>query len=91
MAEMIQTLSDYRSRLDAVVTAFSLFIRDLCPEAKLEISFVRYEEEDAHIWISLPSTLTEEEKEQIANRVAEKSIDFLLTEGVLVLAGVEDA
>ena len=90
MAEVIQTFSDYRSRLDAAVTAFSLFIRDLCPDARLEISFVRYEEEDAHIWISLPSTLTEEEREQIANRVAEKSLDLLLTEGVLVLAGVED-
>jgi hypothetical protein len=56
MAEMTQTFADYRSRLDAAVTAFSLFIRDLCPEARLEISFVRYEDEEAHIWISLPAT-----------------------------------
>jgi hypothetical protein len=90
MAEMIQPSSDYRSRLDAAVTAFSFFIRDLCPEARLEISLVRYEDEDAHIWISLPSTLTEEERDQIANRVAEKSVEILLTEGFLVLAGVEE-
>jgi hypothetical protein len=90
MAEMLQTFSDYRSRLDTAVTAFSLFIRDLCPEAQLEISFVRYEEEDAHIWISLPGSLTEEERERIANRVAEYSLDLLIRAGVFVLAGVED-
>ncbi|MGH7962152.1 MAG: hypothetical protein ACRERD_10060, partial [Candidatus Binatia bacterium] len=54
-------------------------------------SFVRYEDEDAHIWISLPSFLTEEEREDIANRVAEKSLDLLLTEGFLIVAGVEEA
>jgi hypothetical protein len=72
------------------VTAFSLFIRDLCPDARLEISFVRYEDEDAHIWIALPSTLTEEEREELANHIAEKSLDILLVEGFLILAGIED-
>ncbi|HJY86211.1 MAG TPA: hypothetical protein VKE24_05180 [Candidatus Acidoferrales bacterium] len=91
MAEMIQTFADYRSRLDAAVTAFSLFIRDLCPEARLEISFVRYEDEDAHIWISLPAILTAAEQEDLANRIAEKSLDLLLAEGFLILAGIEDA
>ena len=90
MAEMTQTIADHRSRLDAAVTAFSLFIRDLCPEAQLEISFVRYEDEDAHIWASLPSILSEQEQETIAYHIAEKSIDILLGEGLLILAGVEE-
>ncbi len=90
MAQTIQPHPDYRSRLDAAVTALSLFIRDLCPEAELEISFVRYEDEDAHIWISLPATLTEAKREEIANRVAEKSLDILLADGFLILAGVEE-
>jgi hypothetical protein len=86
----IQTLTNYRARLDAAVTALSLFIHDLCPEARLEISFVRYEDEDAHIWISPPSTLSAEEREELANRVAEKSLDILLEEGFLILAGVQE-
>ncbi|MBI3798713.1 MAG: hypothetical protein HY268_17325 [Deltaproteobacteria bacterium] len=90
MAQTPQIQTDYRGRLDAAVTALSLFIRDLCPNAGLEISFVRYEDEDAHIWISLPATLTEEEREELANRVAEKSLDILLAEGFLILAGVEE-
>src|SRR5439155_26968988 len=90
MARRTQTVTDYRNRLDAAVTALSLFIRDLCPEAQLEISFTRYEDVDAHIWISLPSTLTEEAQEELANRVAEKSLNLLLVEGHLILAGIEE-
>ena len=90
MAQMIQTFPDYRTRLDATVTTFSLLIRDLCPEARLEISFARYEDEDAHIWVTLPSTVPEEEREHFANRMAEKSLDILLAEGLLILAGLEE-
>ena len=90
MVQTIQTVPDYRTRLDAAVTALSLFIRDLCPEAQLEVSFVRYEDEDAHIWVLLPSTIAEEGREQVANQVAEKSLDILLTEGFLILAGLKE-
>ncbi len=90
MQRTTQTLTDYRGRLDATVTAFSLFIRDLCPEARLEISFARYEDEDAHIRVSLPSTLSEKERVDLANRIAEKSLDVLLAEGFLILAGIEE-
>ena len=91
MIGTVQTLSDYRDRLDATVTTFSLFIRQLCPEADIEVSFARFEDEDAHIWITLPPTLSAEEREELANHVAEKSIDLLLTEGFLILAGIEEA
>ncbi len=90
MEQNTQTISDYRDRLDAVVTAFSLFIRDLCPEARMEISFTRYEDEDAHIWVSLPANFTPEAREDLANHLAEKSLDILLAEGFLILAGLED-
>ena len=90
MEQNTQTLSDYRDRLDAAVTAFSLFICDLCPEARMEISFTRYEDEDAHIWVSLPANFTPEAREDLANHLAEKSLDFLLAEGFLILAGLED-
>jgi hypothetical protein len=42
MVDMIQTSRDYRTKLDKSMTAFSLFIHDLCLDARLEISFVRY-------------------------------------------------
>ena len=90
MAQTTERVFDYRERLDAAVTAFSLFIRDLCPEARLEISFARHEGEDAHIWVSFPSSLSEEEQESFANQIAEKSLDLLLATGFLILAGIEE-
>jgi len=90
MADMTQISRDYRIKLDKAVTAFSLFIHALCPDAQLEVSFVRYENEDAHIWVTLPPTLSETEREDCANRMAEKSLDILLTEDLLILAGVEN-
>ena len=90
MEQNTQTISDYRDRLDAAVTAFSLFICDLCPEARMEISFTRYEDEDAHIWVSLPADFTPEAREDLANHLAEKCLDLLLAEGFLILAGLED-
>jgi hypothetical protein len=91
MAQMLQTSPDYRHRLDAAVTALSFYIRDLCPEAQIEVSFTRYEDEDAHIWVSLPLTLSTEEHEDVANQIAEKSIDMLLAEGFLILVGLEES
>ena len=90
MAQTTSLLTEYRNRLDAAVTMFSLFIREICPEAQLEISFVHYEDEDAHIWITLPFTLSAEVREELANRIAEKSVDLLLSEGFLILAGIEE-
>lgn len=89
MADMLQTAREHRARLDKAVTAFSLFIHDLCPGARLEVSFVRYEDEDAHIWVTFPPTLSEAEREDFANHMAEKSLDILLAEDLLILAGVE--
>lgn len=89
MAQTIQEVRDYRAKLDAAVTTLSRFIHDLCAAAQLEVSFVRYEDEDAHIWVTLPPSLPWEEQEHFANRLAEKSLDILLEEGLLILAGVE--
>jgi hypothetical protein len=90
MTQPLQTVLDYRTRLDTAVTSFSRHIHDLCPDARLDISFVRYETEDAHIWIAAPATMTEDQRDRLSTQVAEKSVDILLSEGFLILAGVED-
>jgi hypothetical protein len=40
--------------------------------------------------VTLPPTLSEQEREVFANRMAEKSLDILLAEDLLILAGVEE-
>ena len=90
MTQTVQTRDDYRERLGAAVVAFSRFIRDLCPEARLDTSFFHYDTEDALIDIIPPATLTEEQREALADKVAEKGMDILLSEGFFIVAGVED-
>ena len=90
MAQALQNHGDYRTRLDVAVTAFSVFIHDLCPDAHLEISFARYEDEDAHIWVTVPSRLSPDKREALANRMAERSLDVLLEDGLCILAGVDE-
>ena len=90
MTQTVQTRDDYRERLGAAVAAFSRFIRALCPEARLDTSFFHYDTEDALIDIIPPATLTEEQRETLADKVAEKSMDILLNEGFFIAAGVED-
>ena len=90
MTQTVQTDDDYRERLGAAVTTFSRFIRALCPGARLDTSFFHYDTEDALIDIIPPETLTEEQREALADKVAEKGMDILLNEGFLIAAGVED-
>ncbi len=36
--------------LEAKLSELTALIKDLSPESRVEISFERYEDEDAHIW-----------------------------------------
>lgn len=77
-----------RLRLDAAMTALSLFIRDLCAEPRLGISLARCGDREAHIWVSLPSILGADERERLANRMAAKGLAILLAEGFLIGASI---
>lgn len=90
MTQIVQPRDDYRERLGAAVSTFSRFIRALCPEARLDTSFFHYDTEDALIDIIPPATLTEAQRDALADSVAEKSMDILLNEGFLIAASVED-
>jgi hypothetical protein len=79
---------DRRDLVDHHVTSLSLLIKERCPEAEMEISFTRYEDEDAHIWVFPPETLGEAERDRLWHEIADKSLDILLESGVLILTGV---
>lgn len=79
---------DRRALVDHLITGFSLFIKERCSEAELEISFARYEEEDGHIRVFPPDSLSETERERLREEIAEKSLDILIEDGVLILAAI---
>lgn len=57
---------DYRELLDAKLTELRLYAKELCPEAKVEISTVRYEDEDGCVYI-FPPPLCRKRKKRGSN------------------------
>lgn len=79
---------DRRALVDRYVTDLTSVIKDRCPDAELEISFTRYEDEDAHILVFPPDDFKEADRDRLSAKVAERSVNILLKTGVLILAGV---
>jgi hypothetical protein len=74
--------------LDSILTEFSLYVKELCPEASIEITKLVYEDEDAKIVVRPPVQWTVEACDALEERLAERSIDILLQTGYHILVGV---
>jgi hypothetical protein len=74
--------------LDSILTEFSLYVKELCPEASIEITKTTYEDEDANIVVRPPVQWTVEACDTLEERLAERSIDILLQTGYHILIGV---
>ena len=80
--------ADTKRSLENILTEFSLFVKELCPEASLEISTTVYEDENANIAVRPPAQWTPEQCDALEERLAERSIDILLQTGYHILVGV---
>jgi hypothetical protein len=74
--------------LDSILTELSLYVKELCPEASIEITKTVYEDEDANIVVRPPVQWTVEACDALEERLAERSIDILLQTGYHILVGV---
>jgi hypothetical protein len=74
--------------IDSVLTEFSLFVKELCPEASVEITRTIYEDEDANIFVRPPAQWTAEECDALEERLSQRSIEILLQTGYHILIGV---
>lgn len=88
MAKAARRSLDRRALVDQVLTDFSLFIKKRCPEAELEISLTRFEDEDGHILVFPPDDIAEADRDRLDAQLAKRSVHLLLKTGVLILAGV---
>ena len=75
-------------RLDHILTEFSLFVKELCPEASVEVTKTIYEDEDANILVRPPVAWTAEACDALEERLSERSVDILLQTGYHILVGV---
>jgi hypothetical protein len=74
--------------LDSILTEFSLYVQELCPEASIEITKTTYEDEDANIVVCPPVQWTVEACDDLEERLAERSVDILIQTGYHILVGV---
>ena len=76
-----------RDLLDRKLTELALLAKKLCPEAKVEVNTVRYEDEDGRVKIFPPSHLSEAALEEA---LTEKCIEILEETGLFILCAAFD-
>ena len=79
---------DRRVLVDHYLTEMSLYAKQLCPAAKVEMLTTSYEGEDGHVRVFLPAPLSDEEIAALEDKLAEKSTEILLDTGLSILVGV---
>jgi hypothetical protein len=87
----IRPESDHRRiLLDLKLTELALYAKELCPEATVETSTLQYEDEDGHLDVFPPSTLSEAEEERVELALAERAAEIFTATGLYILCAVLD-
>ena len=87
----VQARLKERDILDQKLTELALLAKRLCPEAKVEVNTVRYEDEDGRLKIFPPSGLSEDEEEKLEEALAEKCNEILEETGLFILCASFDS
>jgi hypothetical protein len=77
--------------LETKISELTALIKELSPQARVEISFERYEHEDAHIRVYPPSSIDPEKIAQIERTMGEHCNDILLETGLFLIGAVCDS
>lgn len=77
-----------RTMVSKYLTDVSLLAKELCPEATVEATTERYEDEDGHVRIYPPAGLSQEQIADIEGQIAERCVDILVEAGVFLCAAV---
>lgn len=79
-----------RTLLDTKLVELALYAKALCPEAAVETSTIQYEDEDGHLEVFPPPTLTEAEEEKIELTLAERAAEIFEQTGLYILCAILD-
>lgn len=85
-----QTTASQEQLLDQSLANLTAAIKDLSPQAEVEITFEQYEDEDAHVYIHPPADMTEEEVDRLEVAVGEHCNEMLLNTGLFIISAVCD-
>ena len=80
-----------RAILDQKLTELALLAKKLCPDAKVEVSTRRYEDEDGRLKVFPPSCLSEAEEEELEEALTERCLEILEETDLFILCAVFDS
>ena len=76
--------------LEIKLSELTALIKDLSPQARVEISFEQHEDEDAHVHVYPPPMVKEEEAARIELKMGERCNDILVDTGLFIIGAVCD-
>ena len=76
--------------LETKLSEITALIKELSPQARVEISFEQYEDEDAHIRVYPPPSVDIGEATRIERTMGERCNDVLLDTGLFIVGAVCD-
>lgn len=76
--------------LETKLSEITALIKELSPQARVEISFEQYEDEDAHIRVYPPPSVDIGEATRIERTMGERCNDVLLETGLFIVGAVCD-
>jgi len=79
---------DRRALLDRKLTELLLYAKELCPDGRVEVSTIQYEDEDGHVAISPPPTLSDEDVDRVEMALASRAGEIFDTTGLFILCAV---
>jgi hypothetical protein len=82
--------SDRRSAVDAKLTELMLYAKELCPGAVVDTSPLQYEDEDGHVEVYPPASLSDAEADRIELTLASRSGEIFEQTGLYIVCAVLD-
>ena len=82
--------SDRRIAVDAKLTELMLYAKELCPGALVDISSLQYEDEDGHVEVVPPASLSDSDIDRLELTLAARAADIFEQTGLYIVCAVLD-
>ena len=82
--------SDRRTAVDAKLTELMLYAKELCPSAVVDTSSLRYEDEDGHVEVFPPPSLSDIAVDRMELMLASRSAEIFDQTGLYIVCAVLD-
>ena len=82
--------SDRRTAVDAKLTELALYAKELCPSASVDVSPLQYEDEDGHVEVFPPLTLSDSDVDRLELTLAARSAEIYDHTGLYIVCAVLD-